>query len=53
MFHALSWASHLPPEQDRGTHSLSVYKEGRAFGAGGEHLRRADKLGPDSPEIVS
>lgn len=36
-----------------GTHSLSVHEECRAFGAGGEHLRRADKLGPDSPEIVS
>lgn len=36
-----------------GTHSLSVHKECRAFRAGGEHLRRADKLGPDSPQIVS
>lgn len=38
--------------RDGSTHSLRVHEECRAFGAGGEHLRRADKLGPDSPEIV-
>lgn len=35
------------------THGLSVHKQGGALGAGREHLRGADELGADPPQVVS
>lgn len=40
------------PAGHRDTHGLGVHEERGALGAGGEHLRGADKLGPDAPEVV-
>jgi hypothetical protein len=35
------------------SHRLGIYEERGALGAGGEHLGRADKLGSNSPEVIS
>lgn len=40
------------PVGHRDTHGLGVHEERGALGAGGEHLRGADELGPDAPEVV-
>lgn len=40
------------PAGHRDTHGLGVHEERGALGAGGEHLRGADELGPDAPEVV-